>query len=254
VTILKLLILWAVVVNVVLYFAGFRRGRSAGRAAGAGVSRNRAGTSPSGGGSGSAKRILVIGATGGTGRQLVLRGLERGYHVTAFVRDPARLGIEHERLAVARGDVLDSSTVEAAIHGHDAVLSALGHRSYYSMKGILTAGTANMIRAMEKHGVRRLICETSLGIGDSVGRLGPLYLLFITPVVLPLYFIGASGLEWVIVRPTGLTDQPPGGIVRHGRGAVDFLIPSRVSRADVADFMLNQIESDDHLYTAPGVS
>src|SRR5258705_2832526 len=93
-------------------------------------------------------RLLVVGATGGTGSELVKQALERGHEVTVFVRDHAALRIEHARLRVARGDVLDYASVEAAVPGHDAVLCALGHRRYYPPTRILSQGTQNLLRAM----------------------------------------------------------------------------------------------------------
>jgi putative NADH-flavin reductase len=207
-------------------------------------------------------RVLIVGATGGTGRLLVALALERGCAVTALVRDPSRLPINHPRLTVMKGDVLDPSSVEAAMRGQDAVLSALGHRRYFYPTRILSEGTRNILRAMETRGVRRLVCETSLGIGDSAGRLGLFYTLFIIPVILPFYFwdktrqervITRSAAEWVIVRPGALTNGARRGRRRHGRGVGGFLLTVRISRADVAEFMLDQLTSDTYLRAAPGV-
>jgi len=207
-------------------------------------------------------RVLIVGATGGTGRQLVTQALERGYAVTALVRDPSRLQVDHPQLTVIRGNVLDDATVDAAMRGQEAVLSALGHKRYFYPTRILSEGTRNILRAMEAHGVQRLVCETSLGIGDSVGRMGLYYTLFVIPVILPFYFwdktrqergIAESSAEWVIVRPAALTNGEKRGRSRHGRHVGSLLLTARISRADVADFMLNQLESDRYLRTAPGV-
>lgn len=207
-------------------------------------------------------RLLVIGATGGTGRELVKQALERGHHVTALVRKPAKLRMAHEGLTVVQGDVLDRSSVEAAARGQDAVLSALGHKRWFYPTRILSAGTANVLRAMEASGVRRLVCETSLGLGESWGRLGLYYTLFVIPVILPFYFwdkgrqeraIRASELDWVIVRPGVLTNGRKRGVYRHGSKVGNWLWTVRVSRADVADFMLNQVTSGQYLRSAPGV-
>jgi len=207
-------------------------------------------------------RILVIGATGGTGRQLVAQALARGYSVTAFVRDPARLGVDHPALTVVEGDVLDYRSVESAVRGHDAVLSALGHKRFFGPTRILSDGTRNILRAVQAHGVRRLVCETSLGIGDSTGRMGLYYTLFTIPVVLPFYFwdkarqerlIAASPADWVIVRPGLLSNAAARGRCRHGRGIGGFFWTARISRADVAAFMLDQLESDRYARSAPGV-
>ena len=207
-------------------------------------------------------RVLIVGATGGTGRQLVSQALERGHEVTALVRNPSKLQVEHPRLKVIRGDVLDYASVEAAVRGQEAVVSALGHKRFFYPTRILSEGTRNVLRAMEAHGVQRLVCETSLGIGSSVGRLGVVYTLFVIPVILPFYFwdktrqermIAASNVEWVIVRPGVLTNGAKRGSYRHGHHVGNFLWTVRISRADVADFMLNQLASDTYLGTATGV-
>ena len=207
-------------------------------------------------------RVLIVGATGGTGRQLVAQALERGHAVTALVRDASRLDVDHPRLTVVQGDVLDEPSVAAAMRGQEAVLSALGHKRFFYPTRILSKGTENILRAMETHGVPRLVCETSLGIGDSVGRMGLYYTLFVIPVILPFYFwdktrqeriIAASNVEWVIVRPAVLTDGPRRGRARHGLSVGSFVVTARISRADVAEFMLNQLVSDTYLRTSPGV-
>ena len=206
--------------------------------------------------------VLIVGATGGTGRQLVAQALKRGYAVTAFVRDPSRLQLDHPQLTVIQGDVLDYSSVEAAMRGQEAVLSALGHKRFFYPTRILSKGTHNILRAMEAHGVPRLICETSLGIGDSVGRMGLLFTFFVIPAILPFYFwdktrqermIARSNVEWVIVRPGMLTNGNMRGRYRHGRRVGSFFWTVRISRADVADFMLNQMVSNTYLRAAPGV-
>lgn len=207
-------------------------------------------------------KVLIVGATGGTGRQLVEQALERGHVVTALARDPSALRIEHPRLAVVRGDVLDYRSVEAAVHGQDAVLSALGHKRFFYPTRILSEGTRNLLRAMETHGVQRFVCETALGIGDSAGRMGVYYTFFVIPIILPFYFwdkarqerlIAASGVSWVVVRPGALTNRAKRGRYRHGRNVGSFLWTVRISRADVADFMLNQMTDNTYLGTAPGV-
>jgi putative NADH-flavin reductase len=245
-TLLLLFLSYAIVLSVALARAGHRsQAASSGGAPRHGPSR-----------------ILIVGATGGTGRQLVTQALERGYAVTALVRDPSRLQVDHPQLTVIPGDVLDERSVDTAMRGQEAVLSALGHGRYFYPARILSEGTRNILRAMETHGVPRLVCETSLGIGDSAGRMGLYYTLFVIPVILPFYFwdktrqermIARSRVEWVIVRPGVLTNGEKRGRSRHGRLVGSFLRTVRISRADVADFMLNQLASDTYLRTAPGV-
>jgi nucleoside-diphosphate-sugar epimerase len=207
-------------------------------------------------------RVLIIGATGGTGRQLLVQALEHGLLVTALVRDPSKLSLEHPRLTVLRGDVLDYSAVENAVRNQDAVISALGHKRFFGPTRILSEGSRNLLRAMETYGVRRFVCETSLGIGDSVGRMGLYYSFFVIPVVLPFYFwdktqqeqsIAASRVEWVIVRPAALTNADGRGVCRHGSNIGSFFWTARIARADVANFMLKQLTDDSYLGRSVGV-
>jgi putative NADH-flavin reductase len=208
------------------------------------------------------ERLLIVGATGGTGRQLVEQALERGYTVTALARDPSTLRMDHPRLTVVQGNVLDYPSVEAAVRGQDAVVSALGHRRYFGPSRILSQGTRNLLRAMETHRIQRFVCETALGIGDSAGRMGVYYTFLVIPIVLPFYFwdktrqerlIAASRVPWVVVRPGALTNGAKRGGYRHGQGVGSFLRTVRISRADVADFMLNQLTANTYLRDAVGV-
>lgn len=209
------------------------------------------------------EKILIVGATGGTGRELVTQALERGYTVTALVRDPSKLLIGNPQLTVIKGDVLDKESVDQAMKGQEAVVSALGHKRFFYPTRILSEGTRNILKAMETHRVPRLVCETSLGIGSAAGRMGFYYTFFVIPVILHLYFwdktrqeriIAASDAEWIIVRPGSLTNAPKRGTVREGRKVGNFLWTVRISRADVADFMLNQLESDKYLRTATNIA
>jgi uncharacterized protein YbjT (DUF2867 family) len=245
-TLLGLFVLYAIALSVALGRAGIRPPPASSSAA--------ARREP--------ERLLIVGATGGTGRQLVAQALERGYSVTALVRDPSRLPIEHPRLTILTGDVLDPASLEPAVRGQEAVLCALGHKRYFVPTSILSAGTRNLLRAMESHGVARIVCETALGLGDSAGRMGLYYTLFVVPVILPFYFwdktrqeraVAASKVEWVVVRPAALTNGSRRGSYRHGPRVGSFLITARISRADVADFMLRQLADDTYLGRAPGV-
>lgn len=243
---LLVFVAYALVLSVALGRAGYRSPT----APGGGADRPRPG------------RILIVGATGGTGRQLVAQALERGYEVTALARNPAKLRIESPRLKVLTGDVLDYPSIEAAMRGQEAVVSALGHRRYFYPTRIQSDGTGNVLRAMEAQGVSRFVCETALGIGDSAGRLGLYYTLFTIPVVLPFYFwdkarqeriVAASAADWTIVRPGALTNGAQRGRYRHGRGVGSYLLTRSISRADVAAFMLDQLTSGAYLRGAPGV-
>ena len=208
-------------------------------------------------------KLLIIGATGGTGKELVKLALEQGHHVTAFVRNPQKFSLAHDSLKIAQGNVLDYTSVETAARGKDAVLSALGHKRWIIPSRILSEGTSNVLRAMEQHKVKRFVCETSLGVADSWWKLGLYYTLFVTPFIVFFYFldkarqeklIKQSSLDWIIVRPGRLTNGKKRGIYRHGLNVGNALWTVSISRADVADFMLRQLTEDIYLRKSPGVA
>ena len=248
-------------------------------------------------------KLLIFGATGGTGRQLVEQALAQGHLVTAFVRNPSKLGIAHQNLRVVQGDVLRYDTVEPAVCGQDAVLSALGVRppvltfivitilcrivvrllalhaaaAWLVSLGVpllallflfrrntkLSDGTRNIVRAMQQQGVKRFVCQSSLGVGDTRGRLGFLYNILVIPLFLRNLFadkavqesiVRESALEWIIVRPTALTNGPRKGVYRAGSEIGHWFFPTKISRADTADFMLKQVSAADYLRQTPGLA
>jgi putative NADH-flavin reductase len=220
-------------------------------------------TSPPSRGWGNRTQVFIIGATGGTGFELVRQALERGHQVTAFVRSAAGLNIQHENLRVVRGDVLNYAQLEAAMKEHSVVLSALGQRRFFMPTTILSQGTANIMRAMRACRVPRLVVVSSLGAGATVGRLGlPATFLFV-PLVLPFYFWDRvrqeklieenKEIDWIVVRPSMLTNGPARGKYRHGFNVGNYILPRKISRADVADFMLAQLNDDHYVGRAPGV-
>jgi len=250
-----------------------------------------------------AMNVIIFGATGGTGRALVEQALQHGHAVTAFARNPAKISATHQNLRIAKGNILDYDTVKAALHNQDAALSALGVRppvailiivaiacqllarlaglsgplSWLVRLGLpllaifvaqrrtttLSDGTRNIVSAMEELGVRRFICESSLGIGDSRGQLGFLYDYVLIPVLLRNIFadkelqekvIRDSKVEWVIVRPAALTNGPRTGAYRSWTGPANAPIRRKISRADTADFMLRQLVEDTYLAKTPALS
>lgn len=206
--------------------------------------------------------LLVIGATGGTGRALLKQALEQGHSVTAFVRNPEKLALTHHNLRIAKGDVTDYPSVEQAVAGKDAVLCALGTK-VIGRNTIQSDGARNIVRAMEKTGVRRLVLESSLDVGDSKGQLGFLFAHVIRPTLLRNIFkdkelqeqiVRTSPLDWIIVRPAMLTNAERTGKYRAGFPPTDHSITRKISRADVADFMLKQTTENTYLRQTPGLS
>ena len=207
--------------------------------------------------------ILIIGATGGTGRELVQQALDAGHKVTALVRKPSKVRTQHQNLTVVKGNVLDYDAVDFSMRGMHAVISALGHKQWLIKTNILSEGTKNIIASMEKHGVKRFICETSLGVGESKWRFGLYHTLFVIPFIIYFYFrdkelqeryIKESSLDWTIVRPGQLTSGRMRGVYRHGTDIGSWIFTSWISRADVADFMLKQLSDETYLHMAPGLA
>ncbi len=208
-------------------------------------------------------RLLIIGGTGRTGRELIKQALEEGQQVTALIRHPEKLKIVHPNLKMIKGNVLDFDKVQEVVEGQEAVLSALGHKRFFIKTTILSEGTRNIIAAMEKHAVKRFICITSLGIGDSRFKLGLYYTLFVIPVIVFFYFrdkakqekiIKSSKLNWTIVRPGQLTNGKKRGTYKQGVQVGNYLLTKMISRADVAHFMLSQLSNDRYLHKTPGVA
>ncbi len=207
--------------------------------------------------------ILVIGGTGGTGKQIIKQALKRGYYVTALVRNPKKVKITHPNLEIVEGDVLDSSSLEYSLKNQNVVVSSLGHKRFFIKTSILSNGTKNIINAMERNNIKRFICITSLGINDSRFKLGIYYTLFVIPFILLFYFLDKekqekiiikSGLDWTIVRPGQLTNGKRKTEYKHGEGLGSYILTKMISRADVAHFMLNELEANNYIKKTPAIT
>jgi putative NADH-flavin reductase len=206
--------------------------------------------------------LTVLGATGRTGQPLVRQALEQGHHVIAFVREPAKLGLQHERLKVVQGDITRPEQLEPALAGADAVVSVLGHVPG-SPKDLMAQAARHLVPAMKKQGVSRLVTLLGAGVHDSAdpGSLGRTVMLGVMRLLMRhlledseahARLVRESGLAWTIVRPPRLTEGPRQGQYRTGHLALG---PSaQLSRADLADFMLRQVTDDTFVRQAPMVS
>lgn len=214
-------------------------------------------------------RVLVLGATGGSGRGAVERLLADGHEVTAFVRGPGELP-PHPRLGYHAGDAMSGSDLDRAVQGHDAVVIALGIRenpfrvrllgAAHTPMNIRSVGTRHAIAAMRKHGVRRLIVQSSYGVGATRARLRLIDAAFFQLVLKPQIAdteaqereVIASDLDWLIVQPVHLTD-----------GAQDELPFSStngetretsVSRKSVGRFLAHAVASPTLVHTSIALS
>jgi NAD(P)-dependent dehydrogenase (short-subunit alcohol dehydrogenase family) len=207
-------------------------------------------------------KIAVFGATGRAGRHLVEQALAAGHEVVALARTPSKLKASDARLSVIQGDIQDSAKVEQAVSGADAVVSVLGPTSNEPTFTV-SQGTQHILAAMSKHGVKRLVISAGAGVGDAndapklFNKLINLLLKLLSGNVYEdmrrtVDNVRASDRDWVIVRVPMLTDDPSTG--RMQIGYVGKGMGMRIARADMADFMLQQLESDTYLHKAPAIS
>ena len=206
-------------------------------------------------------KILVVGASRGIGLELIKLALARGHDVTALLRDPARLPLDDERLRKLRGDALDSEDVARAVAGQDAVCSCVGVGLTRQPVILFSRGARNLLEALESAPLTRLVVVTGVGAGDSRDRGGFFYDKIFRPLLLkPMYedkdreeaLIAASSANWLIVRPGLLTNGPRTGNYRVITDA-EASVAGRISRADVADFILNEIERPSHFRQTPAL-
>lgn len=207
-------------------------------------------------------KVIVFGASGGTGRHIVEQALEAGHKVTAFVRTPTKLEIKHANLNVFQGDVTNVEKVEQSIIGQDAVLSALGP-TRPPVPGMMKTAAKNIVAAMEKHGVKRIISTTGGGVRDPQDQpklidhiMKGLLTLLAGPVLKDseanVNVIRNSDLDWTIVRYPRLLDGQHTGKYRMGFIGKDS--GSQLSRADAADAVLKELENGEYLHKMPIVS
>lgn len=207
-------------------------------------------------------KLLIFGSTGGTGSQVVEQALEQGHVVTAFARNPAKLNIKHPNLKTFQGDVMDFPSVEKALEDQDAVVCVLGAGQNMTST-IRSQGTRQIIQAMEKVGIQRLICQSTLGAGDSWGSLNFFWKYIMFGFLLRKVFadhqkqenyVQKSSLDWTIVRPGAFIEGNRTGNYRHGFSGSDKTSKLKISRADVADFILKELTNDNYLGKTPSLS
>jgi uncharacterized protein YbjT (DUF2867 family) len=199
-------------------------------------------------------KILILGASQGTGAEAVRAALARGHDVTAFARSPDKLALLHPRLTRLRGDFHQRESVDGAVQGQDAVVvtaSATSLKGFKQNPSYFSQGTGYAIEGMKKHGVRRLVVLSALGTGES----RKLANFFVDKVVISFLLkapfedherqealVRASGLDWVIARPGRLTNGPARKLY-VAKSSIEP-VPMSISRADVADFLVTAAEGD----------
>jgi putative NADH-flavin reductase len=196
-------------------------------------------------------RVLILGSTGPTGRHLLDQALAAGHQVTALVRNALRVTVAHPRLAVAIGDATDAKALDHAMRGQDAVLCALGAGNSLRSE-IASRAMAALIPAMRAQALKRVIFLSSFGVGESFEQASLLQRLAYRTLLRQIFadkakadaMLRASGLDWTLVYATLLTNGARTGTYRAGeRLAMNGM--ARISRADVAAFMLAQLATDE---------
>jgi len=194
-------------------------------------------------------KLIVFGATGKTGIEIVKQGLADQHQVTAFVRTPSKMSFEHDSLRLVEGDVLDLTAVKHAIQGHEAVICSLG-TSDLGKTMVRSAGTANIIKAMQEAQIKRLIVISAMGVGESWSTLSFVNKLFFATLLRNTRMdheeqeklVKQSDLDWTIVRPSGLSDTPRTGVYEVGEDI--HAQTSTIARADVADLVIKDLDNN----------
>ena len=203
-------------------------------------------------------KILILGATGPTGHHLVIQALEQHHEVTALVRTPSKLKTNHEKLTIITGDALDKNVLLKALAGQDAVLSALGRGQSLRSSGLITKAVSILIPAMNEMNVKRLIFLSGFGAGETFVQAN-----FIQKIIFSTFLTGIYGdkaraekqlrsstLDWILVYPVVLTNTPATGKYQVGETLIMKGMP-KISRADVAGFMLKQLTDNTFLKRSP---
>lgn len=193
-------------------------------------------------------KILILGASGLTGRLMIAKALEQQHEVTALVRDPLKLQIAHEKLTIIAGDALDKEVLLKALAGQDAVLSALGRGKSLRSLNLITNAVNELIPAMLQLNVKRLIFLSALGVGETFVQANLLQKIIFRTLLRSLFAdktnaekqIHSSSLDWTLVYPVVLTDGPGTGKYQTGEVLPMKGMP-KISREDVADFMIRQL-------------
>ena len=203
-------------------------------------------------------KIIVFGATGGVGQHVIKQALDKGIQVTAFVRTPSKIQLAHEQLQIVQGDAFNKEEVAAAIAGHDAVVSCLGSSQGMKKSTELEAMTKNIVDGMLKHKVKRIIYTASAGIDNEIpGLSGKLVMTMLKHALTDhrnaVEYIKAHGLNFTIVRPMGLTNDPLTGKYRESRAGVPDKSRT-ISRADVAHFIVKAVSDTQYENSSIGIA
>ena len=204
-------------------------------------------------------KVLLLGATGGTGREIVRRAVAEGHSVVALVRSILKAN-DLIGATLVEGDARDEAALASALEGCSGVISSLGTpMSPFSEVTLLSTATRSIVNVMTQKKIRRLVCITGLGAGDSRGHGGFVFDNFILPLLLRKVYedknrqedvIRSSSLDWVLVRPMVLNDNPGKGAVQ-AQTDLSKIHGGSIARSDVAKFVVDQLTDDKWLHRSP---
>jgi putative NADH-flavin reductase len=201
-------------------------------------------------------KITIFGASGRTGKLLVSQALENGHKVTAYVRRADSLNLQHRELKIITGTLDNTEKLKESITGANACLSTLGGNSLTRHSVEIMTGIDRIVNVMEKAGVKRFIYLSSIGAGESRFYMAQPVRFFIADVLLRVPLadhntnekrIAGSKLQWTVVRPGGLTDGAKTGNLKHGCKKITMKGNAKISRANVASFMLEQLSDPAYI-------
>jgi putative NADH-flavin reductase len=201
-------------------------------------------------------KIVIFGASGKTGTLMVSQALELGHQVTAYVRRANALEIEHQNLKIVVGNLTDTNKLKEAITGADACLSTLGGGSLTKHATEIMTGIDQIVSVMEQERVSRFIYLSSVGVGESRAYMAQPVRFIVCDILLRIPFadhhtneqrLAKSKLQYTLVRPGGLTDGPKTGNLKHGSEKTILKGNPKISRANVAAFMLEQLTNSTYI-------
>jgi putative NADH-flavin reductase len=203
-------------------------------------------------------KILLLGATGPSGQELLKKAIEKGYEVSVLVRDPAKLKPTTESINIIKGDVSDVQLLREAASGCEVVISALGTGKSLKSNGLITMAVSNLIPVMKEKNISRLIMISAFGVGETFKQANFIQRLIFKTFLRNIYadkkrgdeLVRNSGLEWTLVYPTLLTNKTYSGKYTTGEKLKMKGMP-KIARADLAEFMINEIKDRNYVRKSP---
>lgn len=203
-------------------------------------------------------KVIVFGATGGVGKQVVQQGLDAGHEITAFIRTPSKLEVSYEGLTIVQGDAFNAEEVSDTIKGHDAVISCLGSSTGMKKSDELQNMTRNIVEGMQRHDVNRIVYTASAGVHrELTGVMGKIVMMLLkNPLIdhrAAVKHITDAGLNYTIARPMSLSDKPYTGVYREHATRVPEK-SSAIPRADVAHFIVKALDDASYDHSSVGLA